>query len=87
MIKGFDSIRGWLGRDTLRGRMYLILLTSSMIPLIMTGSLAFYSMTSILDNKIERGIEDNLERVLQTVEATLNNLYDVSQQMSSSGGI
>ncbi|GGG13695.1 hypothetical protein GCM10010912_67630 [Paenibacillus albidus] len=44
-----------------------------------------YSITSILDNKIEKGIEGNLERVLQTLETTLSNLYDVSQQMSFEG--
>lgn len=73
------------GRDTLRGQMYWTLLTSAMIPLIMTGTLALYSITSILDNKIEKGIEGNLQRVLQTLETTLNNLYDVSQQMSFEG--
>lgn len=78
-------LRKSFGRDTLRGQMYWTLLTSAMIPLIMTGTLALYSMTSILDNKIEKGIEGNLQRVLQTLETTLSNLYDVSQQMSFEG--
>lgn len=85
MSRKTGSLRRSFGGDTLRGQMYWTLLTSAMIPLIMTGTLALYSITSILDNKIEKGIEGNLQRVLQTLESTLNNLYDVSQQMSFEG--
>lgn len=85
MTRFKERVRKSFGRDTLRGQLYWTLLTSAMIPLVMTGTLALYSITSILDNKIQKGVEDNLQGVLGILETTLSNLYDVSQQMSYEG--
>lgn len=73
---------GW---DTLRGQLYWTLLISSVIPLVLVGILTVYSIYNILYNKIEKGIEQNLQRVSGSLEETLGNLYDVSQQMSYHG--
>jgi two-component system sensor histidine kinase YesM len=81
-ISYFKRLFGW---DTLRGQLYWTLLISSVIPLVLVGLLTVYSIYNILYNKIEKGIEQNLQRVKGAVEDTLGNLYDVSQQMSYTG--
>ncbi|WP_138755632.1 sensor histidine kinase [Paenibacillus sinopodophylli] len=78
-------IKRLFGWDTLRGQLYWTLLISSVIPLVLVGLLTVYSIYNILYNKIEKGIEQNLQRVRGGVEETLGNLYDVSQQMSYQG--
>lgn len=78
-------IKRLFGWNTLRGQLYWTLLISSVIPLVLVGLLTVYSIYNILYNKIEKGIEQNLQRVRGGVEETLGNLYDVSQQMSYQG--
>ncbi|SFE83616.1 two-component system, sensor histidine kinase YesM [Paenibacillus catalpae] len=78
-------VKRFFGWDTLRGQLYWTLLVSSVIPLVLVGILTVYSIYNILYNKIEKGIEQNLQRVSGSLEETLENLYDVSQQMSYQG--
>lgn len=83
--KEITYLKRLFGWDTLRGQLYWTLLISSVIPLVLVGLLTVYSIYNILYNKIEKGIEQNLQRVKGAVEDTLGNLYDVSQQMSYNG--
>jgi len=71
---------------SLKSRLILVLLLSSLIPLLLIGSVTYYSIFSILQNKIQKGIESSLAQVCQAIENTLNNLDYTSRQLSFADG-
>jgi len=71
---------------SLKSRLILVLLLSSLIPLLLIGSVTYYSIFSILQNKIQKGIESSLTQVCQAIENTLNNLDYTSRQLSFADG-
>jgi two-component system sensor histidine kinase YesM len=85
-LKGiFYKTRTVLGMDTLKGQLYLVLITSALIPLILIGTQSFYSIYSILENKIQKGVEINLQQVRLSLENTLDTLNIDSQQFLFTG--
>ncbi|GAB6929029.1 hypothetical protein JCM10914A_30120 [Paenibacillus sp. JCM 10914] len=71
--------------SSLKSRLYLLMLISSTIPIILIGSLSIYSISSILDNKIDRGLLNHLGQVRSSLVTMLNNLDYSSQQFTING--
>ncbi|MBC8079031.1 MAG: histidine kinase [Gorillibacterium sp.] len=74
-------------RRTFRGRIIVMLLISSLLPLTILGGVSYYSINSLLVNKIEKGFMETLEKERINVENTLNNLNFTSQQLSLNGRV
>lgn len=72
---------------TFKKRILFIFLFSSLMPFICLGFLSFYTINSIIGNKVESAIQHRLKQDLLTLENTLNNLNHVSQQLAIGGRI
>ncbi|MFD0674594.1 histidine kinase [Cohnella sp. GCM10027633] len=72
---------------SLRTRIMIILLVCTLIPVLAIGMISYFAISSILENKIERGIEENLEKVRDGLDGTLHNLDYASRQLSLDGRI
>ncbi|MCD9021075.1 histidine kinase [Cohnella sp. NL03-T5] len=72
---------------SLRNRLLIVILTSSLIPLSMVGILSYYTIYSILENKIESGVQNNLQQVSLTLDNMLSNLNHVTQQVAFNSSI
>ncbi|MGG1555701.1 sensor histidine kinase [Paenibacillus ferrarius] len=72
---------------SLRSRLILILFLSSLAPLIILGSISYFSMYAILKNKAEAGVKSNLHQVLISLEDTLSQLNHTSQQLAFDGRV
>lgn len=70
---------------SLRRRLYLILIINATIPLTLMGIGSFYSIHSILYDKIDKGIQNNLHQVRLDIEAILGILNNKSFQYTSTG--
>lgn len=81
-----DSLRKF-NQVTFKNRIIFIFLCSSLIPFICLGFLSFYTIDSILRNKVESSLQSNLKQDLITLENTLNNLNHVSQQLAYGGRV
>lgn len=71
---------------TFKKRMIAIYLLSILIPFLCLGSLSFYTIDSIIANKVEGSIQSALKQEVLALENTLNNLNHVSQQLAFGGG-
>ena len=56
---------------SLKKRLMVNLLISSLIPLALIGYISYISLYSLLNNKIENGIENNLKQT----ETSISNVY------------
>ncbi|MFB3162491.1 histidine kinase [Neobacillus sp. 179-J 1A1 HS] len=74
-----------LKQITFKNRIIFIFLCSSIIPFICLGFLSFYTIDSILRNKVEGSLQSSLKQDVITLENTLNNLNHVSQQLAFGG--
>jgi len=72
---------------SLKYRLILILFISSLTPLILIGSISYFSMYSILQNKAEGGVVTNLHQVRLLLEDTLSQLNHASQQLAFDGRV
>ncbi|MFC5469120.1 sensor histidine kinase [Cohnella suwonensis] len=72
---------------TLKKRIVILFLLCSMIPFVSIGIISFYSIDSILSNKVRKGYENNLAQVEMSLENTFSNLNHVSQQLAFEGTI
>ncbi len=72
---------------TLKKRIIIIFLFSSLIPFISIGLISYYTIYSILTNKIQSGIQSNLNQVELSLENTISNLNHVSQQLAFEGSV
>ncbi|MFD2614221.1 cache domain-containing sensor histidine kinase [Paenibacillus gansuensis] len=70
---------------SLRSRMTAAFLLSSFITFALVSSASYYTMYSILYNKIEKGIQITLDQVTKEMDANMDNLISVSQQLSYGG--
>ncbi|MDQ6420945.1 histidine kinase [Paenibacillus sp. LHD-117] len=59
---------------------------SCLAPFVCLGLISFYTIDSIIGNKVEGALQSNLKQDLMTLENTLNNLSHVSQQLAYGGG-
>lgn len=74
-------------RVTFKNRIIFIFLISTLIPFICLGVISFYTIDSIIDNKVENSIQSKLKQDLTTLENSLNNLNHVSQQLAFGGRV
>lgn len=72
---------------SLKYRLILILFISSLAPLIIIGSISYFSMYAILQNKAEGGVQSNLHQVRLLLEDTLGQLNHTSQQLAFDGRV
>ncbi|KGE18209.1 sensor histidine kinase [Paenibacillus wynnii] len=70
---------------TFKNRIISIFLFGSLVPFICLGFVSFYTIDSILGNKVESAIKSNLKQDISTLENALNNLNHVSQQLAFGG--
>jgi two-component system sensor histidine kinase YesM len=75
-----------LNNVTFKNRIIFIFLISSLTPFICLGFISFYTIDSIIGNKVESALQSNLKQDLLTLENALNNLNHVSQQFAYGGG-
>lgn len=71
---------------TFKNRIIFIFLISTLAPLLCLGIISFYTIDSIIGNKVESALQSNLNQDLMTLENALNNLNHVSQQLAYGGG-
>lgn len=72
---------------TLKRRIFIIFLLSTIIPFFVIILISYYSIYSLISNKIHTGIQSNLKQVQQSLENTINNLNHVSQQLAFGGEV
>ncbi|WP_372630926.1 hypothetical protein [Cohnella sp.] len=72
---------------SLKNRVAIVLLLSTIIPLVLSGGISYFSITSILENKIQNGVHSNLKQVQISLVNTLANLNHVSQQLAFNGTV
>lgn len=70
---------------TLKRRIFFIFLFSSLIPFICISMISYFTIKSILSNKIETGIRSNLKQVTLSLENSINSLNHISQQFAYEG--
>lgn len=75
-----------LKQITFKNRIISIFLLSSLIPFISLGFISFYTIDSIIANKVESSIQSSLKQEVLAMENTLNNINHVSQQIAFGGG-
>ncbi|MFB9330809.1 sensor histidine kinase [Paenibacillus aurantiacus] len=80
------TLRSGFKQVTFKNRIITIFIVSSLIPFICLGMVSFYTIDSIITNKVESSIKSELEQDLLAMENTLNNLNHVSQQIAFDGG-
>ncbi|MBP1990316.1 sensor histidine kinase [Paenibacillus eucommiae] len=85
LLSWLDNFR--LSLYSLKNRMIVVFMLSTLIPLLLIGGISYYSITSILDNKIQGSIRSNLRQVKVSLDNTLSNLNHVSQQLAFDGGV
>ncbi|MFC4779347.1 sensor histidine kinase [Paenibacillus sp. GCM10023252] len=67
---------------SLRQRLVAALIVSVLIPLALLGVTSYSSIYSLLNNRVEKGIQSNLEVERISLENTLNNLDFASKQLA-----
>ncbi|WP_334073292.1 MULTISPECIES: sensor histidine kinase [Paenibacillus] len=72
---------------TLKRRIFLLFLFSSIAPFLSIFILSYYTIDSIFANKIDNGIKSNLKQVTYSLENSITNLKHVTQQLSYEGTI
>ena len=80
-------IANFFSQVTFKNRIIFIFLISTFIPFICLGVISFYTIDSIIDNKVENSIQSNLKQDLVTLENSLNNVNHVSQQLAFGGRV
>jgi len=71
---------------TFKNRIVIIFLFSSLAPFICLVWISFYTIDSIIGNKVENALQSNLKQDLMSLENVLNNLNHVSQQLAYGQG-
>ncbi|RJX38990.1 sensor histidine kinase [Paenibacillus pinisoli] len=74
-----------LNNVTFKNRIIFIFIISSLGPFICLGLTSFYTIDSIIGNKVEGALQSNLKQDLMSLENMLNNLNHVSQQLAYGG--
>lgn len=72
---------------TLKKRIFVIYLLSSLIPFVFISLISYYTINSILINKLEAGIQSNLKQVTLSLENSLTSLNHIAQQFAYEGTI
>ncbi|WP_123040409.1 sensor histidine kinase [Cohnella candidum] len=70
---------------SLKNRVTAVFLLSSMITFILVSAASYYTIYSILYNKIEKSIQLTLDQVSRDTDSAMDNLLSVSSQLSYGG--
>ncbi|MCU6794380.1 sensor histidine kinase [Paenibacillus sp. WQ 127069] len=81
LLKGLSSVLP----SSFKGRLYIMLFVCSFVPLLLIGGLSVYSISSILNNKIDKGLLNHLNQVMINLQKTLDYLDYSSQQFTTNG--
>ena len=71
---------------TFKNRIIFLFLISSLTPFICLGLFSFYTIESIIGNKVESAFKSSLKQDRLVLENLLNNLNHVAQQLAFNGG-
>jgi two-component system sensor histidine kinase YesM len=72
---------------TLKKRIVFSFIVSMLIPYACITAVSYMTISSLLVNRIQTGIRDNLGQVLLFLENTVRNLNHISQQLTLSGTV
>ncbi|WP_028609315.1 sensor histidine kinase [Paenibacillus harenae] len=72
---------------SLKRRIVILFIAASLIPFVGIGLISYFTIDSILFNKIQLGIQSNVRQVQLSLENTINNMNHVSQQLSFDGSV
>ncbi|MCM3633265.1 MULTISPECIES: sensor histidine kinase [Paenibacillus] len=72
-------------RMTLKNRILWLFAVATIIPFMCISYLSYNTITSILDTKLQSGIQTNLKQVRLSFENHIHNLNHVSQQLAYEG--
>lgn len=72
---------------TLRRRMVLIFVASTLVPFLCVFIVSYHTMATILSTNLENGVRSNLRQIQLSLEHTISNLNHVSQQLSYKGSV
>lgn len=72
---------------TLKSRMIIILLLSTLIPLLLLGAVSIVSFKKSSNNKIESGLFNVLKLTSASLQSTLNNMDYASLQLTNEGSV
>lgn len=71
---------------TLRGRLKILLVVSSLIPVILIGYISFQWMSAVQTTKIDEDLSTSVRLGRESIERILNNLSDASQMLTFDSG-
>ncbi|RCW77280.1 sensor histidine kinase [Saliterribacillus persicus] len=72
---------------SLKGRIAIVFAVSTFIPLLFTVVFSYFTMSSILTNKLNTTFNSNLNQIRLTLENTIDDMNYVSQQIDFSENI
>lgn len=78
----FSFLLNWYRKTTFKVRTIFIVMLSVIIPFICICLASFFTINSILVNKVEGSIQSNLRQEILNLENNLNNLNHISQQLA-----
>ncbi|PLT48085.1 histidine kinase [Paenibacillus sp. FSL W8-1187] len=70
---------------TLKKRIFIIYFLGSLVPFVFIVMISYYTINSILTNKLESSIQSNLSQVTLSLENSLSGLNHISQQFAYEG--
>ncbi|GGI46581.1 histidine kinase [Paenibacillus marchantiophytorum] len=65
----------------------VIMIANVLIPILLLGSISYYSIYSILQNNIEKGVQSRMKEIVHTMQSSLDNLGYASRQLTLDGDI
>ncbi len=72
---------------SLRNRLLIILSLTALLPLGILGSITYYSMLSLLENKTHASVMNHLHEVRMSLDNTFSQMNHVSQQLAFEGKV
>ncbi|GIP27910.1 histidine kinase [Paenibacillus sp. J23TS9] len=72
---------------SLRNRLLIILSLTALLPLAILGSISYYSMLSLQENKTKAGVINHLHEVRMSLDNTFSQMNHVSQQLAFEGKV
>jgi len=72
---------------TLRSKIAIVLLLSSLVPIALIGGLSYYTIASMLNNKVVNGIHSQIQYTALSIDKELKSLNHVAMQLSFEQGI
>ncbi len=72
---------------TLKSRVIVVLLLTSLVPLVLIGGASYYTIASMMENKIVNSVQNQLNYTAFSIEKELKNLNHVAMQLSFEEGI